>query len=241
MYTIGTSGIKYVASQVADPTIQAALTNKLVAFVGTIGERDGDDTVLHPPTLISPYSVFFGVPAGADAYTAAWPITTAQLYVPNDDSPIPTDWAPLGAPFDQAFITPNLLPAGGLGEAIYAFMRGNAADRSAAPTIDGVAFYGRDTESLYVYDVTKARWVPVGGSGGGSSTPVGSMVLWPEALDTYNPLPALHLRADGTLQMQAVYPALYAVIKDSFEDIMDPSPAGRFRLPNYSGMIIKYE
>jgi hypothetical protein len=242
MYTVGTSGIKYIASKVSDPLIQNALSGKLTAFVGTLGERDGDGTAAHLKTLISPYSVFFVVPSQttptADPYKMAWPITTAQLYRPNDALPMPTGWVAVGSPFDQSFITPTLLPAGGLSDAIYAIMRGNEGDMNAAPTIDGVQFYARDSESLWVYDRIQGRWVKTAQA---NIVPIGGMIAWPEALDVYNPLPHDYVRADGTLRPQlGTFGPLYGVIKDSYENPVAPSPLGQFRLPLYNGMIVRY-
>jgi hypothetical protein len=226
---------------VTDPLIKAALQDKLVAFVGTIGERDGDG--LSPPlhvhlaTLISPYSVFFSIPASADPYVGAWPITSAQLWRPNDHSPMPDGWISVGSPFDQSFITPNLLPAGGLSDAIYAFMRGNEGDMTSLPRKDGVPYYARDTKSLWLFDRVQGRWIKVAQH---DIVPVGGMIAWPEALDAFNPLPEAYIRADGTLRLQSAYPELYAVVKDAYENPLDPTPLGQFRLPLYSGMIVRY-
>jgi hypothetical protein len=242
MYTIGTSALKYIASQIPDPLIQAALKDKITAFVGTAGERDGDGTALHPETLISPYSVYFEVPyqtlPSVDIYNMAWPITTAQLYIPNDHIPMPDAWVMVGAPFDQAFVTPNLLPSGGLSAVLYAFARGNEGDIASSPIADGVPFFARDTESLWIYDRMQGRWVKVAQS---SIVPIGGMVAWPEALDVYNPIPTGYIRADGTLRPQAgAFASLYGVVKDSYENPLAPSPVGQFRLPLYNGMIVRY-
>jgi hypothetical protein len=242
MYTIGTSSIKYIASEISDPIIKAALDGKIVGFVGTEGDREGDGTALHPKTLISPYSVFFEVPSQTqpviDLYHIQWPITTAQLWRPNDHYPMPNGWLSVGAPLDPTFVADTLLPAGGLKDALYAFARGYEGDISTIPMIDGLPFYSRDTQSLFIYDRFAAQWVKLASA---ATVPIGSMIGWPEALDVYRPLPYGYVRADGTLRLKAgAFAQLFAIIRDSFEDPLSPSPIDQFRLPKYSAMLVRY-
>jgi hypothetical protein len=239
MYTIGTSGLKYLAEKVVDTDVQAALVGKLIGYVGTPAERTGD--TLHPPAYITPYSVYFEVPAvastGPDSFHIKYPITTAQMYGPSES--LTPAWVPKGNPFNETLISETILPAGGLKDSLYAFPRGEEGDIGAVPTVDGLPYFARDAQSLYVYDKNVGGWVKVSQNDG---IPVGGMILWPEALDQYNPtLPNKFVRADGSEHSTTgTYAQLYAVVKDAYEDPLSPCLPGRFRFPLYNGAIVRY-
>jgi hypothetical protein len=238
MYTIGSTALKTIASRLSPADARAiALTGKIVGYVGTQMDRTGDGTPLHVRTANSVNSVFFQVPAvgttGNDQYTIKYPIDSAQLYQPAD---APSFWASVPPALTDPALLPILAPAGGIGQAVYAFQRGMYADMPSAFKIDGVPFYARDlnNEALYIYDAYQQKHIRLAYA---HTVPIGAMFGWPFDLPN---IPIGFVRADGSQKLiSGTYNALYQVYGTHFNGNILPDP-GYFRLPYYDNMIIRY-
>jgi hypothetical protein len=241
MYTIGTSALQYIVSKldpVADAVIIEGIKDKMVAFVGTAGNRTGDgldpDVSTHPATIISPMCVFFQTPNGIDAYTMPPTIVSITVWVPDPQTDFPQTWHNIGT-LDPDLIPSTILPAGGLANVVMALPRGDEIDMyTHGFHIDGTLFYAKDINSLFIYDSYVGDYVKISGT---DPNPIGTIRMYPEAMT----LLADYLRCDGSLKSQIVYPQLYALCGNTFDDALEPTPAGEFRLPNYSNFIIRFK
>jgi hypothetical protein len=229
MYTIGTSSLKFLRTKIVTdhPDAFAALDKRMLAFVGTSVERIGDAS--HSATLIAPYSAFF-------QFTDATK-TKVQLYVPQDTTDpsnlwplIPNAWLAVDTPFDQAFITEWLTPAGGLANGLYAMQRGNLADVNYAFAYPGMAYFAKDKQELYIHNgVTWVRVTTV------DVVSLGTMVAYPEQFTLTTEMQKHWMRCDGhelTAEEQQRFPAFAAFIADKFG-------TGKYTMPFQNNMIIR--
>jgi hypothetical protein len=218
MYTIGTSSLKFLRTkiQTTHPTAYADLDKRLLAYVGTATDKAA--------TLIAAYSAFFQftdntrtqvqlyIPQNTTAPTEIWPLT-------------PNAWVAVDTPFDQAFITEWLTPAGGLANGLYAFQRGNEADIGSAFAYPGLPYFAKDTRELWIYD--GIAWQLAA-----SGLFVGTMLLYPEHLAIPAKYAGKWIRCDGSVITQAQYPDLYALLASA--------PFGAAgKLPEQNNAIIK--
>jgi hypothetical protein len=234
MYTIGTSSLSWIAEQPGIPApILNALDGKMVAFVGTNVELYGNGTTILP-TKITPYVIYFEVPAiSTGSPIAVKPMTSATVYVPNPPGLVPTGWLNVGT-LDQFLVANVLVPAGGYINALYAFGRGNLVDKATAFRVDGLPYYARDDESLWVFDKNANDYIKIAYS---DPIPVGSMLGWPFVKTP----PKGFLHTDGTvLNIVPPYEDLYVAIGKTYEVAISPTPATAFRLPLVSNMAIRY-
>jgi hypothetical protein len=232
MYTIGTSAIAWIRTQITDDAILTALRGKLVGYVGTAADRNGDAGF--PPTFISPYSVFFEcASASGEPHVIATPITSVTVYKPMPEAtPVPTSWTSVGT-LIQAQVTNILLPAGAIKNGAYQFSRGNKADRDSALRVDGLPYYARDDEVLFVWDSIKHDWAQLSFF----SIPVGSIITYHQhqaLVDT-----RFFARCDGTVVLITQYQELYNAIGKLYDDPEDPTDATHFRLPKQNNSLIR--
>jgi hypothetical protein len=232
MYTLGTSAIAWIKTQITDTAILAALEGKLVGYVGTQADRIGDANF--PATFISPYSVFFECAAAVDSpHVIAVPITSTTVYRPTPvDAVVPTTWTSIGT-LTQTYVTNILLPAGAIKNGMYQFSRGTIADIDSVLRADGLPYYARDKKALYVWDSSKTEWVRVTYA----ALPVGSIITFHQKLaipDIEN-----YLRCDGAVATIVSLQELYDVIGKQFEDPEVPTDSTHFRLPLHSNGLIR--
>jgi hypothetical protein len=247
MFTLGTGAIQYIAGQAAAAAFAAEIEDALVAFVGTIKERDGGTDAQGkewPPTVIVPRSVFFlqaADPADASGFTASGTQTAIYVTVPNLD-PIPdfpTQWKQVGS-LDPTFFQTIVRPMGGYANAVYQIPRGNSADMAIAPHMDGYPFYARDTKALYVYDTYTASFINITNPNENHFFLTGMMVIYPEQITQ---VPPDWIRCNGAEVRKVDYMELFLVIEDQsspgnsiFGIASDPA---FFVLPTMSNTIMR--
>jgi hypothetical protein len=207
MYTIGTSSLKFLRTKIETdhPDAFAALDKRMLAFVGTAADRAA--------TMIAPYSSFFELQGSIPE--------TVQLYIPIDttkpseDWPLtPNAWDTVDTPFNQAFITEWLTPAGGLANGLYAIQRGNLADMETAFKYPGLMYFAKDKEDLYV--CKDNAWVRVSSI---DAVFIGTIINYPEQFDLSTEMKLRWMRCDGhtlTQQEIAAYPDFAALIQGKF-------------------------
>jgi hypothetical protein len=239
MYTLGTSALAWLKTQIADTDLLTALNHKMLAFVGTQADRLGDAD--QPATLISPYSIFFEVQGTGHVITE--PITSAQAYRPAPlNVPVPTSWVQVGQPLNQSMVLQVLLPAGAIKNAHFVIPRGMLTDLPAVPKIDGLFYFARDTQELYIYDQFTQTWTTISGGGGGGSNDlfIGAMIIFPDILALSTLTQLKWLRCNGAELLITAYQALYDVIGKNFENTLTPTDADHFRLPLQSNTLIRF-
>jgi hypothetical protein len=229
MYSVGSSSISFLRTQVTDVDVVRALEGRIVAFVGTETERDD--------TLNAPYSAFFILQGTLPE--------TVQLTIPyNSGDPgnwftlTPDSWLDVGDPLQEAFITEFLAPAGGFANALYAFPRGPVSKVLSEPPgvyeVPGLPYYAKDTAELYIYDDSIHKYVCLS-----TIDNVGMYQEYPEFMAP----PVRWLRCDGSWVKKADYVKLYAMLGDTFNwDVPTPAPepkADYFMLPRQSNLIVR--
>ena len=243
MYTLGTSAVQFLSGQ------NAGFEDALVAFVGTVTERDGgtdSQGKVWPPTTLAPREVFFilqpDLVKDPSGFTAAAIQTSVLVSVPDIDSnpDWPTSWKLLSGSIDYTYFQQVVRPLGGYGEVVYLIPRGNVADMVNAPHMDGYPFYARDAAQLYIYDTHKSQFVNVSDASINGFFMAGIMVSYSEQLDA---VPTGWLRCDGSSALKLDYPDLFVTVEDKSnpgQSIFGISPdPNYFILPKYSNMIIK--
>jgi hypothetical protein len=238
MYTLGTSAIKYVAEQLnligGHAAAVTALNGTMVAYVGTLANRDGvTGDPDHPPTFIAPRSVFIMVDsAPGKPLEMANVITSVTLLEPAGNNPeVPDHWQLVDSTLPPVFFNTVITAAGGFANAWYAWPRGNESDISAAPKVPGMGFFAKDTKKLYICQDNGIYTEIVGGTV--AILDPGMMVMFPDVLGT---APSGYLRCNGQEVPQALYPNLFSVIGNNFGVPINP---GNFVLPLVSNTIIK--
>jgi hypothetical protein len=236
MYTLGTSALAWLKTQLTDTDILVALNHKMLAFVGTQADRLGD--IDQPATMISPYSLFFEVPG--TGHTITEPITIAQTYRPEPQNiPVPTSWEPVGQPLNQSMVLQILLPAGAIKNAHFTMPRGLRGDLPAVPKVDGLPYFARDSQEFYIYDQVLQAWIITGG-GGGTGLFIGAMIIFPDVLPLSADMQLKWLRCNGAELTIITHQDLYNVIGKNFENTLTPTDADHFRLPLQSNTLIRF-
>jgi hypothetical protein len=229
MYTLGSSGIKQLQNAYPAGDLAAAFADKLIAWVGTPADRVTPPTGM-APLLINGTCVYIEVPAApGQPYSIANPITTATVYPPLFRSGAWVWGTPVTTPINATDILENIVSGSGW-TTLYTMMRGNYADIANLPyQMDGLPFWCRDQQKLYIYNDRLPGWEPLSSS----SIPVGSMVRWSEQLPT---VPGGYLRANGAEVPISAWPDLYAVYGAVFGAATNPA---NFMLPMEHNSIIK--
>jgi hypothetical protein len=216
MYTLGTSAVKYLADNITDPAIKAALQDKIVAYVGTPYDKTPDAGDPFAPPAPSAFAVFFQLPAVgtsslADKHTIGpvGELTVAQVFKVTN---FQWDTTPVGT-VNYAYIIEYLIPASSLNNVVYQFQRGNEADIGAAYANAGVPYFAKDKQDLWVHDGVK--WVRVASN----AIFIGTIIEYPEQLSIPVDMETRWKRCDGhTLTPQEVidFPDFAVLIQNKF-------------------------
>lgn len=197
MYTLGTAQIKWIASQ-GDDQLKDALNNKLLAFVGSPADRlaQGSDQI-----GLNGYVVFFELtqPGVVTLYGTVqnfgvWSWDTVNAFVITG----------------SAYILQTLYAASGFTTAIVAVQRGDTVGMQNALKADGVFYYNKELNILFIFNGSTGLWTSIGegGGGGGTAMAPGAIFGFANSLT----VPTGFLRCDGSSIAIADYPALFSAI-----------------------------
>lgn len=214
MYTLGTSQLRWIHDQTQLPI----LNNKLVGFVGLATDRTATD----PAIGLNQWTVFIDITNAPTTVTVFGTIQVNGQWIWDVDNTAVIN--------DPTLLLQYIKTASGWTQSIIAVQRGDTAAMDTALRADGVLYYNKQNQTLYVYNGSIGMWQNVGGTGdSGLNSVVGTIFGWAGTL----PLPVGFLRCDGTEHLIADYPQLFAMIGYTYG-----GTGIRFALPNQDNSVI---